>query len=151
MCLWPCPPAVDRCTAHCSGFPVTPSVAAPHSPWSAARAARAAPKRLNPTHAGHHAACTPQAANILKRLSSTATTGTETLSTMGSLRNALTAGSTDFSASGLVSLGSGQVPGGFDQVAFYQHLVVRPFPDFLLYALNLRTCAGSVCAGPCVA
>jgi hypothetical protein len=64
-----------------------------------------------------------QAANILKRLSSTATTGTETLSTMGSLRNALTAGSTDFSASGLVSLGSGQVP-GFDQVAFYQHLVV---------------------------
>ena len=42
---------------------------------------------------------------------------------MGSLRNALTAGSTDFSASGLVSLGSGQVP-GFDQVAFYQHLVV---------------------------
>ncbi len=45
---------------------------------------------------------------------------------MGSLRNALTAGSTDFSASGLVSLGSGQVPGGFDQVAFYQHLVVRP-------------------------
>ena len=65
-----------------------------------------------------------QAANILKRLSSTATTGTETLSTMGSLRNALTAGSTDFSASGLVSLGSGQVAGGFDQVAFYQHLVV---------------------------
>ena len=71
----------------------------------------------------------PQAAKILKRLSSTATTGTETLSTMGSLRNALTAASTDFSASGLVSLGSGQVP-GFDQVAFYQHLVVSsPLPS----------------------
>ena len=106
----------------------------------------ATPRRLNPAHAGHRAACILQAANILKRLSSTATTGTETLSTMGSLRNALTAGSTDFSASGLVSLGSGHVPGGFDQVAFYQHLVVRPFPSLQFVHPHDRPSAAPVFA-----